>query len=158
MKEIVVGIADGKVAVKDQMLISYALGSCVGICLYDSGRKIAGLAHIVLPDKKKSVNWDNPYKFADDGIGKLIEDMGARGAKRAVLTAKIAGGAKMFESRGPQWEIGRLNIEAVKSALFYRGIVVKGEDTGGSYGRTIRFYAEDGRLEVSTVRHNTIRL
>ena len=40
MEKIVVGIAEGKTAVEQQVLISYALGSCVGVCLYDKAGKL----------------------------------------------------------------------------------------------------------------------
>lgn len=72
MESIVVGIAEGKTAVREQTLISYALGSCVGVCLYDRDRKIAGMAHVILPEKSAAVNRENPYKFGDDGVRRLI--------------------------------------------------------------------------------------
>lgn len=158
MKEIVVGIADGKVALDKQILVSYALGSCVGVCLYDRRRKIAGMAHIVLPDMQEAVAGDNPYKFAKEGIERLIKDMERRGARRKELIAKIAGGATMFKVEGVQWQIGKLNVEAVKRTLVLERITVKGEDTGKDYGRTIRFFAEDGTLEIKTMRHKLLRI
>lgn len=44
MDKIIVGIAEGKIAKGDQVLVSYALGSCVGVCLYDWQEHIAGMA------------------------------------------------------------------------------------------------------------------
>ena len=59
MEKIVVGIAEGKTAIRGQALISYALGSCVGVCLYDTKNKIAAMAHVILPDRQHSVNREN---------------------------------------------------------------------------------------------------
>ena len=158
MESIVVGIAEGKTAVRGQMLISYALGSCVGVCLYDRGRKIAGMAHVILPEKSAAVNRENPYKFGDDGVRRLIWEMERLGAVKSRLTAKIAGGAKMFASGRPEWEIGAQNVASVKKTLAEEGICLVAEDTGKNYGRTVSFFAEDGRVEVRTVRHETVIL
>ena len=98
MDKISVGIGEGKTAVNQQILISYALGSCVGVCMYDRDKKIAGMAHIVLPGKESAVSRENPYKFADEGVKELIREMERAGASRKRITAKIAGGAKMFET------------------------------------------------------------
>ena len=82
MEKIVVGISEGKTARPGQILISYALGSCVGICLYDVKNRIAGMAHIILPDRSYAVGQENGYKFATDGSRKLIEEMCRQGAHR----------------------------------------------------------------------------
>ena len=110
MEKIVVGIAEGKTAVEQQVLISYALGSCVGVCLYDKSRKIAGMVHVILPEKAVAVNRENPYKFGDEGVRRLVQEMERLGAEKKRLTAKIAGGAKMFETGRPEWEIGAQNV------------------------------------------------
>lgn len=158
MEKIVVGIAEGKTAVEQQVLISYALGSCVGVCLYDKSRKIAGMVHVILPEKAVAVNRENPYKFGDEGVRRLIQEMERLGAEKKRLTAKIAGGAKMFEAGRPEWEIGAQNVASVKKTLAEEGIRLIAEDTGKNYGRTVSFYAGDGRLEVRTVRHETVVL
>lgn len=152
MKQIIVGIAEGKIARKGEELIAYALGSCVGVCLYDPKKKLGGMAHIVLPHNTWGLNHMNPYKFADEGIEALKHEMIRCGAKSENLIAKIAGGAKMFQSAGKEWEIGERNIYAVKAALQREGIRLYGEDTGRDYGRTIRFSTDDGKLTISTVK------
>lgn len=152
MDRVIVGIAEGKTAHADQVLVSYALGSCVGICLYDAQQKLAGMAHIILPDDKKHGNCENPYKFAKSGVPSLVYAMELAGAKRTHLTAKIAGGANMFRGVAGTWEIGRQNIEAVRRALKEADIPLIAEDTGRDYGRTISFSGQDGSLEISTVK------
>lgn len=47
--KLVVGIADMKMAQGSGMLVTYALGSCIGICFYDPMLKLAALLHIMLP-------------------------------------------------------------------------------------------------------------
>lgn len=153
MEKIIVGIAEGKIARGDQMLISYALGSCVGICLYDWKNHIAGMAHIILPGRSNSVNQKNAYKFADDGVRTLIHEMESRGAQHSKIIAKISGGARMFQTQGVRWEIGEQNVRAVKETLLEEHVRIVAEDTGKNYGRTVTFYASDGRVEVSSMKH-----
>lgn len=158
MDKIIVGIAEGKIARENQVLVSYALGSCVGVCLYDSQKHIAGMAHIILPGREYSAHGDNAYKFADEGIHELMIQMRERGARPYGLTAKIAGGARMFGTFSGGMDIGQQNVEAVRKSLAREGIRLLAQHTGQNYGRTILFYAENGRLEVNTVRHPAIVL
>ncbi|MEG1754484.1 MAG: chemotaxis protein CheD, partial [Christensenella sp.] len=117
MSTITVGIADINIAKNEDILVTYALGSCVGICLYDSQIKLAGLAHIMLPSSLQLVNVTNqPYKFADTGIKELLKMMKVNGANPMRLRAKIAGGAQMFAAltNSSLANIGGRNTEAVK--------------------------------------------
>ena len=92
-----VGIADLNVAKNGDSLITYALGSCVGICLYDNVAKVAGLSHIMLPSSSGfSPVGKTEDKFADTAIIRLVRLMEQSGARPARLKAKIAGGAQMF--------------------------------------------------------------
>lgn len=155
MDKVIVGIAEGKTAQANQVLVSYALGSCVGVCLYDAQQRLAGMAHIILPHDEIHRSYDNPYKYAKTGVPSLINAMVTAGADRARLTAKIAGGANMFHGTAGTWEIGRQNIQAVKRALEEADIPLIAEDTGRDYGRTITFSGGDGTLEIRTVKHTT---
>ena len=97
--KITIGIADMKMAKGQDTLITYALGSCIGICLYDPLLKLGALIHIMLPLNMETGR-KNTMKYADTGIRETIKMMEAKGASRARMTAKIAGGAKMFEISG----------------------------------------------------------
>lgn len=116
------------------------------------------MAHIILPGRKYSAHWDNAYKFADEGIHELMNQMREQGARPADLIAKIAGGARMFGPSSGKMDIGQQNVEAVRESLAQEGIRLVAQHTGRNYGRTILFYAENGRLEVNTVRHSAIVL
>lgn len=154
MKEMIkVGMADLNVCVSPNALTTLGLGSCVGIVLFDSARKIAGLVHIMLPDSTKILNNENKAKFADTGIDTLISKMLALGADRRALVAKIAGGAQMFAfgSNNEMMRIGDRNVEATKLKLSQLGIPILAEDTGANYGRTIEFYPENGELLIKSV-------
>ncbi len=145
-----VGIADIGLASSPDILRTI-LGSCVGICLYDPGASLAGLSHIMLPSK--SDRNANDRKYADSALPLLVEEMAKKGALKTRIVAKIVGGSTMFKmaENSMMGEIGRKNVKKVREVLDAIGIRIVAEDVGGDYGRTIDFYAEDGRLKIKSL-------
>lgn len=152
-----VGISDYKLSASPNVLVTYALGSCVGICLYDKLLKIGGLSHIMLPESNMfSKNEMNRMKFADTAIVDLVQDLKKNGVDARRLTAKIAGGAQMFEVQ-PGSQIGTIgdrNVASVKMVLNTLRIPIIAEDTGLNYGRTVYFNLETGIMKVSSLSKN----
>lgn len=148
-----VGMADLKICHAPDAITTLGLGSCVGIALYDSISRIAGLVHIMLPDSTQVRQNQNKAKFADTGIDLLIETMVKAGANRKMLTAKIAGGAQMFAFSGnsDMLRVGERNVSAVKGKLASLGIRILSEDTGLNFGRTVEFYPETGDFVIKSV-------
>ena len=146
---IVVDIADQKVASAPNILVTYALGSCVGVCLYDPLRKMGGLAHIFLPKAFGEIGRKEVYKFADLAIEELVHTMTVMGCSALRMTAKIAGGASLFKFQAN--DIGGRNVEAVKEELSKLRIHIVAEDTGLNYGRTVELDTENGMMKVKTV-------
>ena len=149
---VTIGISDMKIVKSTDALVTYALGSCVGICLYDSVLKIGGLGHIMLPTFPQNNPKENKFRFADTCIPAMIEQMEKMGCNRRRIMAKIAGGAKMFDVAGDSTfgSIGARNIIAVKNSLQNLRIQIYAEDTGLNYGRTVYFYTEDGKMVVKS--------
>lgn len=150
-----VGIAEAAVCGPTDSIITIGLGSCVGVCLYDSIKKVAGMVHVMLPDSSNTKNNSNRFKFADTGITDLIINMEKMGGIKGRFTAKIAGGAQMFSSSNASdiMKIGQRNVAAVKEHLNNHGIKIIAEDTGDSFGRTIELFAENGRLTVKSIKY-----
>jgi len=146
---IVVGISDQQVVAPPDTLITYALGSCVGICLHDGFLRVAGLSHILLPSAPDGKNQTDIYKYADTAIEAMLRTMERKGCSRYRITAKIAGGATMFTTNGIS--IGERNIEMVKRELERLRIRLLAEDTGLNYGRTVDFNPETGTMTVKSV-------
>ncbi len=145
-----VGIADLKVASNNDILRTI-LGSCVGICLYDSESKIGGLAHIMLPVRKTEAS--SAKKYADTAMPLLLEDMHKLGSDSSRIVAKIVGGATMFNlsENSMMSEIGKNNIIKVRHILKEKGIPIIAEDIGGDYGRTIDFYLDTGEIKIKSL-------
>lgn len=144
----VIGIADMKLAQHGGELITYALGSCIGICLYDPLLKLAAMIHIMLPLNMEAGR-KNVFKYADSGLRETLNQMTIRGANKTRLVAKIAGGAKMFElSGGSLGNIGQRNIESVRMILKRENIRLLAEDVGGTVARTMSFDAATGAVTI----------
>jgi chemotaxis protein CheD len=148
-----VGMADYKVGRAPDTLISYGLGSCIGISLYDPQAKVGGLLHIMLPDSTQARPTDNPAKFADTGLPLMLGDVLQLGASRSRLVAKIAGGSQMFAFANATdiMRVGARNAEAAKKVLRSLNIRLIAEDTGGTYGRTVQINLETGIYTVKTI-------
>lgn len=155
-QSLVVGISDLKIAKTPDTLITYALGSCVGICIYDKGKQVGGLSHILLPESTVSMDSVNILKFADTSIPKLINSLEKAGATRAGMTAKIVGGAQMFQNiaNSQIGQIGQRNVQAVKATLSKERIRIIAEDTGSNYGRTVMFNLSTGEVTVKAAFGN----
>lgn len=142
---LVVGIADMKLRQYEGELITYALGSCIGLCFYDPMIKLAALLHIMLPLNMETGR-KNPLKYADTGIRETLRQMEGKGARRGRIVVKIAGGAKMFDvpGGGSLGNIGQRNIESVHLNLKKEGVRLLKEDVGGTAARTLWFDAATG--------------
>ena len=150
-----VGMADMNITKDPGIITTLGLGSCVGIILYDKSIKIAGLAHIMLPNSKQIKNNENKAKFADTGIQLLLDRMIDRGCNKSRIIAKIAGGSQMFsfQTNNDIMKIGERNVLATKEILQVLNIPIIAEDTGGNYGRTIEFNSSNGILLIKTIGH-----
>ena len=144
-QKLTVGIEDMKMLQWDGELITYALGSCIGICLWDPNIKLGALIHIMLPINMETGR-KNTMKYADTGIRETLQQLAVKGARKDRLVAKIAGGAKMFEVAGNSnlGNIGARNIECVRMNLRKEGIRIVSENVGGSVARTLSFFPATG--------------
>ena len=164
MKKIRVGIADLQIARAPAVLVSYGLGSCIGVALYDPYLKIGGLAHVMLPSVAPGNRGGDPLKFADTAVEAVVARMMGEGCARGALLAKMAGGADMFAGADPgtppgadlrcdgRPRIGERNAQAVRAKLDELGIPLVAEDVGGNHGRTLELVPATGDLVVRSVR------
>jgi chemotaxis protein CheD len=136
-------------AVPGQVLVTYALGSCIGLMVHDAKAAVGGLLHFMLPDSgiDSRRGRENPFMFADTGIPLLLEQVCALGASRRRLVVHAAGGGQMMDEDGV-FEIGRRNYLAMRRILWKSGILLHGEAVGGSNSRTVRLQIGTGRLWI----------
>ena len=146
----VVGISDCKVSNDpSDTIVTYALGSCVGLVLYDPQARAGGLLHIMLPDSRfrSSSREFNPHMYADTGFYELIQSLVRLGASKLRLVAKLAGGANMLR-HSSLLDIGQRNSEAVLGLLKTEQIPVFATSLGGTVGRSMQVHLDDGTTRV----------
>lgn len=149
-----VKVADYAVRQGNEVLSTIGLGSCVAIALYDRDTMIGALAHILLPSPTMSRETDNPAKFPETIVPRMLEEMHALGTRNARVSAKIVGGASMFGTlvSNSGINVGERNVAATREALAAAGVPIIAEDTGLDYGRSVYFHLADGRLEVRSLK------
>lgn len=145
---VVVGVADCHVtADASAVLVTYALGSCVGISIYDPVAQVGGLLHFMLPTAPARAleSGKSPYMFADSGIPMLFHEAYERGAQKSRLRVCAAGGAQITDDNGV-FNVGQRNCVAMRRILWRAGVILQAEDTGGAIARTMRFDLATGRV------------
>lgn len=157
---VAVGIGELKTAKTPNKLRTYALGSCVGVAIYDIKHNVGGLIHILLSNSDLFPNATNKLKFADIAIPKLYEELIYIGAEKKYLRAKIAGGANMFH-KAPNtsfYNIGGNNISTVKKQLDKAKIPIIAEDVGGYISRTMTLDLTNFEVEIKSYEGNLSKL
>ncbi len=153
----VVGISDMKVSSNPaDVLVTYSIGSCIGLSLYDPVAGIGGLAHCMLPlsriDALKAR--ENPYMFTDTGVQAILQAVFDLGARRRHLVAKLAGGSRILDERR-LFNIGEKNYFVARKVLWKNNILISAEDVGGHAKRTLSLYVATGRTTVRSDRRET---
>jgi chemotaxis protein CheD len=150
VKPLVVGISDCKVANDpDSVLVTYALGSCIAVALYDPGAKVGGMLHYMLPESALDTvkAKQNPFMFADTGIPALVDAVKAGGGDSRRMVVRLTGGAQVLDSQGV-FQIGKRNYLAARRILWKAGIFIASEAVGGEVSRTTRMEVATGRTWV----------
>lgn len=148
----VVGISEMKVTDRrDDVIVTYSLGSCVGLTLWDEVAGVGGMIHVMLPlskiDRAKAES--NPCMFVDTGIPALLQAVFDLGAKRQRLVARVAGCASLLDDK-KLFKIGERNYTVLRKILWKNNILISAEDIGGTISRTLYLYMADGRTTIKT--------
>jgi len=148
--KIVVGVADLQLSRdSSKSIITYALGSCIGVTLYDPVAKVGGMLHFMLPESTVSVDKAaaNPAMFGDLGLPILFDKVVAAGAKRERLVVCAAGGAEVLADDG-HFRIGSRNRTVLRKILWKLNILLAADDTGGQHSRTLSLRLADGAIQI----------
>jgi chemotaxis protein CheD len=150
-KPLIVGVGDCRVSADPHAdIVTYALGSCIAVVIWDPVTKVGGLLHFMLPDSsvdRISGGRDNPYRYADTGTPMLFRTAYQQGAEKRRLLVRLAGGAAVVDDEGV-FNIGKRNYAVLRKILWKAGVMVHGEDVGGSNSRTVRLEVGTGRFFI----------
>ncbi|WP_138430810.1 chemotaxis protein CheD [Fodinibius saliphilus] len=149
----VVGVSDLKVSSNaNEVIITYALGSCLGIALYDPVASVGGILHAMLPlskadpDKAKS----KPAMYVDTGLKLILDRLYDLGAQKQNLKISVAGGASM-KKKGDKdfFKIGKRNFTVFRKLLWKNGFMIERKDVGGGKARTMALNLADGSITIN---------
>lgn len=129
------------------------LGSCLGVVLYDRRLRFGGLAHIVLPSSRGKR--EHPGKYVDTAIPALIHAMTDHIGEPVRLTAKLAGGARMFATT-QTLQIGQENLQACETVLKMLGISILARHCGGEHGRRMTLNVATGEVSIEIVGQSPV--
>ncbi|GAB4239417.1 MAG: chemotaxis protein CheD [Deltaproteobacteria bacterium] len=158
--KLVVGVADLQVSRNpEDSIVTYSLGSCVGVCIYDPVARVGGILHYMLPESGispgKAVS--NPYMFADTGIPALFRKAYALGAVKERITVRCAGGAQILDAAG-LFNVGKRNVLELRRILWRNGVMLGASDLGGTVNRTVALEIATGVISLKISGQGVIRL
>lgn len=133
-------------------LITTTLGSCIAVCLRDTGLPVGGMNHFMLPDgdAPQSDSWEQAAGSASARYGlnameQMINAMLKQGARRDHLEAKVFGGARVLQL---DLDIADRNIRFAKHYLTTEQLTVVATDVGGHLPRKVVFDPLSGKVRV----------
>jgi len=147
---VIVDIAGAAVADSpEEVLVTYSLGSCLGVVFYDTVLRIGGMVHCMLPlsqiDTHKAE--EKPFMFVDTGVMKLLDMMFQRGCRKKDLIVRVAGAARLMDNSN-LFRIGERNYAVFRKVMWKNGLLIKREDIGGEQSRTLRLHIATGQLII----------
>ena len=152
---VIVDVSDARVSNNTlEVLTTYSLGSCIGVCLYEASSQIGGMLHYQLPSSTLDTERAKklPFMFADSGMELLLKKMEAIGANTKLIKIKIAGGAAI-QNGVSRFNIGKRNHLAIKKIVWKYGMFIDAEDVGGTAPRNMLMNMSNGAV---TIRSNNL--
>jgi len=158
--QVVVGVADMRVSNNAaEVLVTHALGSCIGVAIYDPLAKVGGILHFMLPDSLLDPvkGQENPHMFADTGLPRLFRECYQMGAQKSRLQVKVAGGSQVLGSK-EYFQIGRRNFAALRKIFLKNNVLIDKADVGGTQARTMFLEIATGNVWVKVMGQHTVAL
>ena len=147
----IVAVGDMKIGQEVDTIVTHALGSCLGLMVYDPIAKVGGLLHAMLPLSK--INSDkaktNPYMFVDTGVPTLFKALYEIGGQKSRMVIKAAGCGNPL-GKNEMFKIGERNYTVLKKLLWKNNILLEAEDVGGTISRTVYLDLATGQTVVSS--------
>lgn len=136
----------------EDTIITYALGSCLGISIFDPVAGVGGLLHVMLPlskaDPEKAKR--KPAMYVDTGLAQILGVCYDMGATKSNIIISVAGGASMKRNgEDDYFKIGKRNFTTLRKLLWKNGFMIEKQDVGGNNSRTMALRISDGLVTVN---------
>jgi chemotaxis protein CheD len=140
-------------AEQEDRIVTHALGSCLGIAVYDPVAHVGGLLHVMLPlstiDPEKAKS--NPFVFVDTGVPRLFIECYKMGAQKQRVIVKVAGGASLrSEEDDDYFQIGKRNFVMLRKLLWKNNVMIDAYEVGGAESRTMAIDIETGIVTIKS--------
>jgi chemotaxis protein CheD len=149
---LIVGVGDMRLShCEADVLVTHALGSCIGIAVYDPVAVVGGILHFMLPDAGASPQraQENPWMFGSSAIPLFFKKAYELGAVKSRLIVKAAGGAQFLDDK-EFFAIGKRNHTMMRKLFWQNGILIKAEHVGGTISRTLYLEMGSGRVWLTS--------
>lgn len=131
-----------KVSAESVVLRAMAIGSCVVVVAFDRGKKIGGLAHIMLPGRSPEIKSEDKTKYTEDAIDELLGKLRNLSVKREDLEISLVGGADLLGENNISEQIA----DSVLNYLEKLRIVVQRKCLGGIQRRSVSLDIGSGKI------------
>ncbi len=152
MALLIVSISDMKFSQRSEdIIVTYSLGSCIGVTAYDPQAVVGGMVHCLLPSAAggRGRAKSKPFMFVNTGVAMMVRKLIKLGASKNRLVFKVAGGANM---RGDGlFKTGERNFEALMKLLDRNGVPLTASNVGGTVPRTLFLHLDTGRVLVRSL-------
>jgi chemotaxis protein CheD len=151
-----IGISEMRVSNQfDDVLITYSLGSCIGVTIYDPVEHIGGMIHCMLPTSKVDAQKARsfPCMFVDTGVPLLFNEAYKLGAKKERIIIRVAGCSQILDDKG-LFNIGERNYITLRKLLWKNSLLINSEDVGGNDSRTLYLEIDTGKVIVKSLDRN----
>ena len=147
----IVAVGDMKIGRSTDLVVTHALGSCLGLMVYDPVEKVGGLLHAMLPLSKINPQKAeaNPYMFVDTGVPALFKALYEIGGQKPRMVVKAAGCGNPM-GKNEMFKIGERNYTVLKKLLWKNNLLLETEDVGGTASRTVYFDISTGQTTISS--------
>jgi chemotaxis protein CheD len=152
MTLLVVDIADMRISNStEDILITYSLGSCIAVAMYDPVLSLGGLIHCMLPLSKVNMEKarSRPFMFVDTGMQLMLGQLYELGLRKNRVVIHVAGGAQVLDSHGV-FKIGERNFTVLRKILWKNALLMNTQDVGGNKSRTVSLNINNGRFSVKS--------
>lgn len=147
-KPTIVGVADLAVGKAPGQIVTYALGSCIGVSVWDPVTKVGGMLHYMLPQPGDETEPGfNPAQYGTTGVPLLFKRLAEAGGAKARVVVCAAGGAEILNDDGT-FRVGSRNRTLLRKIFWKNNVLIHAEDTGGNNCRTLSLRTDDGCVEI----------
>ncbi len=156
MKQYIADIADMAISSDPQsQIVTYSLGSCIGLAIYDPEAKVGGILHFMLPDSNIDTEKarEKPCMFADTGVPKMFKSAYRLGLEKKRTRVIVVGGAQVLDS-SDTFKIGKRNYAALRKIFWKNNVLIDSEDVGGSVSRTLFLEVSTGKVWIRNAMKN----